>query len=108
MKALQRPGLLQNRPHDDCSRLPQQLLLSSFLTGMVNNVVFKLLHGGLMSLLNKYHKNSIFRLNDLSASNDVSIIFQGYIEEKTQKFLIFKVHRYFVYHSSTSVIPPTK
>ena len=53
---------------------------------------FQLLHGGFTILFIKYHNYIISSLNDLSASNDVSMIFQEYIEEKTQNFLFPKFH----------------
>ena len=49
---------------------------------MMNDVAcFQLLHGGFIDLIIKYHDYLITNFTDLSASNDVSMIFQGYIEE---------------------------
>ena len=53
---------------------------------MMNDVAFKLLHGGFIIFFIKYHNYLISRLADLSASNDVSMIFQGYIEDKNSEF----------------------
>ena len=47
---------------------------------------FQLLHGGFIILFINYHEYSISNLTDLSASNDVSMIFQGHIEEWNSKF----------------------
>ena len=49
---------------------------------MMNDVAcFQLLHGAFLVLFNNYHDYLISNLTDLSASNDVSMIFQEYIEE---------------------------
>ena len=42
---------------------------------------FQLLHGGFIIFFIKYHDYLIPKLTGLSASNDVSMIFQRYIEE---------------------------
>ena len=47
---------------------------------------FQLLHGGFIFLFIKYHKYLNSSLTDSSASNDVSLIIQGYIEEWNSKF----------------------
>ena len=47
---------------------------------------FQLLHGGIIILFINYHEYLISKLTDLSASNDVTMIFQGYIEELNSKF----------------------
>ena len=47
---------------------------------------FQLLLGGFITLFIKYHDYSISNLTALSASNDVSMLFQGYIEESNSKF----------------------
>ena len=54
---------------------------------MMNDVAcFQLLHGGFKILFINYHDYLIPKLTDLSASNDVSMTFQGYIEEWNSKF----------------------
>ena len=58
-----------------------------FSSGVMNDMTFKLLRGGFIYFFIINHLYSISRLSDLSASNDVSLIFQGYIEEKNLKFL---------------------
>ena len=80
---LQQPWLLRNPPHDNYSRLPQQHDSSSlFSSGMMIDVAcFRILHGGFIILFINYHHYLISSLTDLSASNDVSMIFLGYIEE---------------------------
>ena len=84
----QHPGLLRNPPHENYPRLSQQLdFFFFFSSGMMNDVpCFQLLHGGFIILFINYHDCSISKLTDLSASNDVSMIFQGYIEESNSKF----------------------
>ena len=52
----------------------------------MKDVAFKLLPGGFINLFIKYHNFLISRLTDLSASNDVSMIFQGDIEDENSKF----------------------
>ena len=42
---------------------------------------FQLVHGGFTDLFINYHDYLISNLTDLSASNPVSMIFQGHIEE---------------------------
>ena len=69
---------------------------------------FQLLHGGLLDLFINYHDYLISNLTDLSASNDVSMIFKDTLRSETQIFLIPKSHLHFVYQSSTSVIAPIK
>ena len=73
----QHPGLLRNSPHDDYSRLPQQLDSYSFFfsSSMMNDVAcFQLLHGGFIILFMNYQDYLFSKLTDLSASNDVSMI----------------------------------
>ena len=49
---------------------------------MMNDVACnQLLHGRFIILFINYHDYITSKLTDLSASNDVSMIFQGYIEE---------------------------
>ena len=58
-----------------------------FSSGMMNDVAcFQLIHGGFIILFIKYHDYLIPKLTDLSASNNVSMIFQGHIEEWNSKF----------------------
>ena len=53
-----------------------------FSSSMMNDVAgFQVLHGGFIVLFINYHDYLISKLTDLSARNDVSMIFQGYIEE---------------------------
>ena len=54
---------------------------------MMNDVAcFQLLHGGFTILFISYHDYLLYILTDLSASNDVSMTFQGYIEEGNLRF----------------------
>ena len=54
---------------------------------MMNDVACcEILHRGFIILFINYHGYLIPKLTDLSASNDVSMIFQGYIEELNSKF----------------------
>ena len=46
----------------------------------------QLLHGGFKDLFINYHDYLISNLTNLSASNDVSMIIQGYIDEWNSKF----------------------
>ena len=58
------------------------LLFFFFSSSMMNDVAYsQLLHGGFINFFINYHDCLISKLTDLSASNDVSMIFQGYIEE---------------------------
>ena len=47
---------------------------------------FQLLHGGFINLFIKNNNYLIYSLTDLSASSDVSMIFQGYFEEENSGF----------------------
>ena len=47
---------------------------------------FQVLHVGFIILFFKYHNYLISSLTHFSASNDVSMIFQGYIEDENSKF----------------------
>ena len=63
------------------------LILFFFSSSMMNDVAcFQLLNGGFIILFINYPDYLISNLTDLSASNDVSMIFQGYIEEWNSKF----------------------
>ena len=51
----------------------------------MNDVAFEVIYGIFLILLNIYHSYLIPHLTDLSASNDVSMIVQGYIDEENSK-----------------------
>ena len=53
---------------------------------MMNDAAFKFLHGGFIIWFIKCHNYLISRLTDLSASNDVSMIFQVNVEDENSKF----------------------
>ena len=72
------------------------------------NVANKLLHGGFIISFMKFIIYLIFTMTDLSASIDVIIIFwRTHCGEKLKSSSFSNFIPWFVYQSSTSVIPPT-
>ena len=67
----------------------------------------KLLHVGYIISFTKIIFSLMFTMNDLSACNDVINIFKGTLRKETQISLFLNFIPWFVYKSSTSVIPPT-
>ena len=52
----------------------------------------KLLHDGYINSLKKFIITLFFTMTELSGSDDVSMVFQKYIEERNSKFLISNFH----------------
>ena len=73
-------GCLRNCLHDDYSRLPQQLLPFFLFIKYDGRRGSQLLDCGFILFSVIYHNYLTSSLTDLSSTNDVSMIFQGYIE----------------------------
>ena len=107
--ALQHPGLLQNRPYNDYSRLPHQLELSSsfheaWWTTWLFNYYMVDLHFYSLNIIIIWFPVWPICLPAMTSA----WYFKDTLRRKTQNFLIPKSHPSFDYQSPTSVIPPIK
>ena len=85
--ALQHPGLLRNRPHDDCSLSSHNN--ANFLLRFIRHDERRgcqLIHRGFINFFIIHHNYLNSRLTNLSASIDVTMIFRGTIEEENSNF----------------------